>query len=89
MIIWLDVKNSSIPRVFRRRANEFFLGKDDINNSDLTKFISDVEKLNTTTSPDTLRLYLLNQENIANYNDRQANKEKTKTFVTGLKIRYK
>jgi len=60
LIIWLDVKNPKMPR-------EGSSYRDSINNPDLTKFISDVENLNTTTSPDTLRLYLLNQENIANY----------------------
>jgi hypothetical protein len=61
LIIWLDVKNPSISR------NQESSYRDSINNPDLTKFISDIENLNTTTSPDTLRLYLLNQENIANY----------------------
>ena len=71
LIVWLDVKNSAIP--VRRDSNSlylyntYFLGKNSIDNLDLNKFISDVETMNNTILPNTLRLYLLNQENIANY----------------------
>jgi len=48
------------------------------------------EKLEESITKEEIKTLdgLIFAENIANYNDRQANKEKTKTFVTGLKIRY-
>lgn len=71
LIVWLDIKNSAIPA--RRDSsslslyNEYFLGKNSINNLDLNNFISNIETMNNTILPNTLRLYLLNQENVANY----------------------
>ena len=57
------------------------------NSSD--KIIKDEKLEESITKEDKIKLdTLIGAEKTSNYIDKQANKEKTKTYVTGLKIKY-
>jgi len=74
LVVWLDVKNPRFSRDSLPNDNKFFIKSNFngfTNNSQANMYLSALGNMNTGNaipSNGTARLYLLNQENISNYN---------------------